>query len=91
MAILVTRRVISAAMVLELLDAEEIVVVLDDLSKGFAWAVPANVTLIRGMRAIPPRCCGDRVALWPRKSLPLSPPLCQGGPAGLLIAASRKR
>jgi UDP-glucose 4-epimerase len=35
-------------MVLELLDAEEIVVVLDDLSTGFAWGVPANATLIRG-------------------------------------------
>ncbi|WP_020176437.1 UDP-glucose 4-epimerase GalE [Methyloferula stellata] len=39
---------IGGHMVLELLDAGEKVVVLDDLSTGFAWAVPDGVPLIVG-------------------------------------------
>ena len=36
-------------MVLELVDAGETVVVLDDLSTGFSWAVPTeHVTLVTG-------------------------------------------
>ena len=35
-------------MVLELLDSGESVVVLDNLSTGFRWAVPANATLVVG-------------------------------------------
>ncbi|SED88461.1 UDP-glucose 4-epimerase [Rhizobiales bacterium GAS191] len=50
MAILVTGGAgyIGSHMVLELLDAGEAVVVLDDVSTGFAWAVPAGATFIRG-------------------------------------------
>ena len=39
---------IGGHMVLALLDAGEKVVVLDDLSTGFRWAVPAGVAFIRG-------------------------------------------
>jgi len=39
---------IGGHMVLALLDAGETVVVLDDLSSGFAWAVPATATLVVG-------------------------------------------
>ena len=39
---------IGSHMVLELLDAGESVVVLDNLSTGFRWAVPANATLVVG-------------------------------------------
>lgn len=39
---------IGSHMVLELLDAGEKVVVLDNLSTGFAWAVPQGVALIVG-------------------------------------------
>lgn len=40
---------IGSHMVLELVDAGESVVVLDDLSTGFSWAVPKeNVTLVTG-------------------------------------------
>jgi UDP-glucose 4-epimerase len=39
---------IGSHMVLELLDAGEAVVVLDDLSAGFAWAVPGSATFVRG-------------------------------------------
>lgn len=39
---------IGSHMVLELLDAGERVVVLDNLSTGFRWAVPENVTLVVG-------------------------------------------
>jgi UDP-glucose 4-epimerase len=39
---------IGSHMVLELLDAGERVVVLDDLSTGFAWALPEGVPLIVG-------------------------------------------
>jgi UDP-glucose 4-epimerase len=39
---------IGGHMVLELLDAGEKIVVLDDLSTGFAWAVPEGVPLIIG-------------------------------------------
>jgi UDP-glucose 4-epimerase len=39
---------IGGHMVLELLDAGEKVVVLDDLSTGFAWAVPDGVPLVVG-------------------------------------------
>ncbi len=35
-------------MVLELLDAGEKVVVLDNLSTGFRWAVPAGVRFVNG-------------------------------------------
>ncbi|MGO9135341.1 MAG: UDP-glucose 4-epimerase GalE [Methylovirgula sp.] len=50
MAILVTGGAgyIGSHMVLALLDAGETVVVLDDLSTGFAWAVPQAATLILG-------------------------------------------
>jgi UDP-glucose 4-epimerase len=39
---------IGSHMVLELLDNGESVVVLDNLSTGFRWAVPANATLVVG-------------------------------------------
>lgn len=39
---------IGSHMVLELLDAGEKVVVLDNLSTGFAWAVPQGATLVVG-------------------------------------------
>jgi UDP-glucose 4-epimerase len=39
---------IGSHMVLELLDAGEKVVVLDDLSTGFRWAVPAGVPFVAG-------------------------------------------
>jgi UDP-glucose 4-epimerase len=39
---------IGSHMVLELLDRGEPVVVLDDLSTGFWWALPKEVTLVRG-------------------------------------------
>ncbi len=39
---------IGSHMVLELLDAGEKVVVLDNLSTGFKWAIPAGVTLVVG-------------------------------------------
>lgn len=50
MAVLVTGGAgyIGSHMVLELLDAGETVIVLDDLSTGFEWAVPAGAPLIRG-------------------------------------------
>lgn len=50
MAVLVTGGAgyIGSHMVLELIDAGERVVVLDDLSTGFAWAVPPEATLVRG-------------------------------------------
>jgi UDP-glucose 4-epimerase len=50
MSILVTGGAgyIGSHMVLELVDAGEKVVVLDDLSTGFARAVPAGATLVRG-------------------------------------------
>ena len=44
---------IGSHMVLELLDAGEEVVVLDDLSTGFRWAVPPEVTLVVGRRGRP--------------------------------------
>ncbi len=50
MAVLVTGGAgyIGSHMVLELLDAGEQVVVLDDLSTGFRWAVPSEVPLVVG-------------------------------------------
>jgi len=39
---------IGSHMVLELLDRDERVVVLDDLSTGFWWAVPKEATLVQG-------------------------------------------
>jgi UDP-glucose 4-epimerase len=39
---------IGSHMVLELLEAGETVIVLDNLSTGFWWAVPSNVTLVKG-------------------------------------------
>ena len=39
---------IGSHMVLELLDAGETVVVLDDLSTGFWWAIPPGVILVEG-------------------------------------------
>ena len=39
---------IGSHMVLELVDAGERVVVLDDLSAGYDWAVPAGVPLVVG-------------------------------------------
>jgi UDP-glucose 4-epimerase len=50
MAVLVTGGAgyIGSHMVLELLDAGEQVVVLDNLSTGFRWAVPQEVTLVVG-------------------------------------------
>ena len=39
---------IGSHMVLELLDAGEAVVVLDNLSTGFGWAVGAGATLVVG-------------------------------------------
>ncbi|MES0383268.1 MAG: UDP-glucose 4-epimerase GalE [Hyphomicrobium sp.] len=39
---------IGSHMVLELLDSGESVVVLDNLSTGFRWAVPTNATLVVG-------------------------------------------
>jgi UDP-glucose 4-epimerase len=39
---------IGSHMVLELLEAGETIVVLDNLSTGFWWAVPSNVTLVKG-------------------------------------------
>ncbi len=50
MAVLVTGGAgyIGSHMVLELVDAGERVVVLDDLSTGFRWAVPPEATLVTG-------------------------------------------
>ncbi|WP_445504616.1 UDP-glucose 4-epimerase GalE [Microvirga sp. G4-2] len=50
MAVLVTGGAgyIGSHMVLELLDAGEQVVVLDNLSTGFRWAVPSEATLVVG-------------------------------------------
>ncbi|HEX4894633.1 MAG TPA: NAD-dependent epimerase/dehydratase family protein, partial [Hyphomicrobiaceae bacterium] len=50
MSILVTGGAgyIGSHMVLELLDANERVVVLDNLSTGFRWAVPPEAELIVG-------------------------------------------
>lgn len=50
MSILVTGGAgyIGSHMVLELLDSGESVVVLDNLSTGFRWAVPPNATLVVG-------------------------------------------
>ncbi len=50
MAVLVTGGAgyIGGHMVLALLDAGEQVVVLDDLSTDFAWAVPSAATLVVG-------------------------------------------
>ena len=50
MAILVTGGAgyIGSHMALELIDAEETVVVLDNLSTGFRWAVPDRATLVVG-------------------------------------------
>src|SRR5215217_7675081 len=50
MAVLVTGGAgyIGSHMVLELLDAGEQVVVLDNLSTGFRWAVPQEVTFVAG-------------------------------------------
>lgn len=50
MAVLVTGGAgyIGSHMVLELLDAGETVVVLDNLSTGFWWAVPPEVTFVEG-------------------------------------------
>ena len=39
---------IGSHMVLDLLDAGEDILVLDNLSTGFAWALPAGTRLIRG-------------------------------------------
>ena len=39
---------IGSHMVLELLDAGEDVLVLDNLSTGFRWAVPAEAKLVEG-------------------------------------------
>ena len=39
---------IGSHMVLELLDSGESVIVLDNLSTGFRWAVPPNATLVVG-------------------------------------------
>ena len=50
MAVLVTGGAgyIGSHMVLELADAGETVVVLDNLSTGFSWAIPNEVTLVTG-------------------------------------------
>ncbi len=50
MAVLVTGGAgyIGSHMVLELLDAGETVIVLDNLSTGFWWAIPSEVTLVKG-------------------------------------------
>jgi UDP-glucose 4-epimerase len=50
MAILVTGGAgfIGSHMVLALLDANEDVVVLDNLSTGFRWAIPRQAKLIEG-------------------------------------------
>ena len=50
MAVLVTGGAgyIGSHMVLELADAGEKVVVLDNLSTGFSWAIPDEVTLVTG-------------------------------------------
>jgi UDP-glucose 4-epimerase len=55
MSILVTGGAgyIGSHMVLELLDAGETVVVLDNLTTGFRWAIPAGVALVIGD-------CGDQ-------------------------------
>ena len=55
MSILVTGGAgyIGSHMVLELLDAGEQVVVLDNLTTGFRWAIPPNATLVIGD-------CGDQ-------------------------------
>jgi len=47
---------IGSHMVLDLLETAENIVVLDDLSTGFAWLVPQGVTLITGD-------CGDKALL----------------------------
>ncbi|MDE2430397.1 MAG: NAD-dependent epimerase/dehydratase family protein, partial [Burkholderiales bacterium] len=39
---------IGSHMALELLDAGEAVVVIDNLSTGFRWAVPEGATLVVG-------------------------------------------
>ena len=39
---------IGSHLVIELIDAGEEVVVLDDLSTGFAWAVQQGVRIVRG-------------------------------------------
>ena len=61
---------IGGHMVLALLDAGEKIVVLDDLSTGFRWAVPNTAKLIVGD-------VGDAVLFWttcsPNIRLTLSP------------------
>ena len=59
MSVLVTGRAgyIGSHMVLALLDAGEDVLVIDNLSTGFRWAVPDDAKFVEVPKRLPPGRC----------------------------------